>query len=67
MDKKLIGLIGIIIALVLIIVAFFVPLYSMSTKGEGGLFGESLDMSYNFYLTKGETKGSLYGSEIHKL
>jgi len=64
MDKKIVGLVGIVITLVLILVAFFMPWYSYSMKGESSLPGGSLDMNYNFYLTKAETKGSFYGEEI---
>jgi len=64
MDKKIVGLVGIIITLVLILVAFFTPWYNASMKGESGIPGGSLDMTYNFYLTKAETKGSVYGEEI---
>ena len=64
MDKKIIGLVGIIIALVLVIIAFFTPWYSTSMKIESNFPEESGDVNHNIYLTKTETKGSMFGDKV---
>jgi len=70
MDKKIIGLVGIIIAMVLIFVAFFMPIYSYSTSMDTeelsgfGSFFEDFDVDYNMYLTKMEVKGSIWGMDM---
>lgn len=61
MKKGIIALIGMIVALVFVLVAFFGPWYTMNVKSS--VSGAEMDYNVGMYLTKMEMKGNVMGQD----